>query len=147
MNYSTILAIALAFGSESECGLLSAALEVWSQLLERVCKRTSGEPGVEDFQLVVGRIEEYDAHANSLMGVDDLSFGREAPTLVGDNHAEERTFRERVQNVHITSLAAYLGGSCHYASLASVLGEFRHGDEGISRHAAPTAVRGRRIRL
>jgi hypothetical protein len=56
---------------------------------------TFGEPGVEDFQLVVGWIEKYDAHANSLVGVPNLSFGCEAHVIAGDDHAEQRAVWKR----------------------------------------------------
>jgi ferritin-like protein len=39
------------------------------------------EPIVEDFQLVVDRIEKYDSHPESLVDVDDLSFCCKAPLI------------------------------------------------------------------
>jgi hypothetical protein len=57
-------------------------------VLVRVGERTLCEPGVEDSQLVVGRIEERDAHVNSFVGVNDVSFGCEAPAIARDDHVE-----------------------------------------------------------
>ena len=49
------------------------------QRLRRVGTGTLSEPGAEDVQLVAGRMEKYDAHAHSLVDVNHLSFGCEAP--------------------------------------------------------------------
>jgi hypothetical protein len=87
-------------------------------VLVRVGKRTLCEPGVEDSQLVVGRIEERDAHANSFVGVNDVSFGCEAPVITGDAHVEVGTYREGVQIIHVASLAADFVDSSHYARLS-----------------------------
>jgi len=53
--------------------------------------RTLSKPSVEKFQLVVGGIEEYDAHANSLVGIDDLSLAYKAYVIAGDDYAEKAT--------------------------------------------------------
>jgi hypothetical protein len=109
-------------------------------VLRRVGKRTLGEPGVEDSQLVVGWIEERDAHANSFVGVNDVCFGCEGPVIAGDDHVEVGTCREWVQIIHVASLAADFVDSSHYARLSRGHDDFRHGDEGIPGHRPLSAV-------
>ena len=99
-----------------------------------------GEPGVEDSQLVVGRIAERDTHAHSFVGVNDVSSGCEGPVIAGDDHVEVGTYRKWVQIIYIASLAADLVDSSHHARLSRGLDDFRHGDEGIAGHRALSAV-------
>jgi hypothetical protein len=70
------------------------------------CRWKLGEPGIEDFQLVLWRIEEYNTHANSLVDVKNLSFYHQSTLIAGNAHINQRSFRKNVQDVHVTSFAA-----------------------------------------
>lgn len=105
-----------------------------------VGKRTLGEPGVEDSQFVVDRIEERDAHANSFVGVNDVSFGCEGPVIAGDDHVEVGTYGKWIQSVHVASLATDFVDSSHHARLSRGIHKFSHGDEGIAGYRALSAV-------
>ena len=109
-------------------------------ILKRVGKRMLGEPGVEDCQLIVGRIAERDAHAHSFVGVNDVSFGCEGPLIAGDDHVEVGAYGKWVESVHVASLATDFVDSSHHAGLRGGLDDFCHGDEGIAGYRALRAV-------
>src|ERR1700752_1896036 len=83
------------------------------------------EPGVEYFQLLPGRINKYDPHANSIVYVNDLTIRHESLSITGNDHPKESINGKGVRGVHVTSLAADFCHFCHDAYCARGFDEFR----------------------
>src|ERR1700737_225625 len=103
------------------------------------------EPGVEDLQLVFWRIKKFEAHANSLLDVDNLSLRHESALLVGNAHGEQCSDRKNVQDVHVTSFATNFRDPPRKLRCARRVCELRRCDEGVARCHASLAVRRGRI--
>ena len=52
------------------------------------------EPGIEYLQLILGRIDEYDAHADSVVYVDDVAIRQEALLIAGDDELKGQSWME-----------------------------------------------------
>ena len=90
--------------------------------------------------MVLGRIDEYDSHTDSLVYVDDLPVGHESPLLARDKDPKESVFWKSARGVHVASLTADFSDSSHDAHCARGFDKFRDGEEGISRYRALSAV-------
>jgi hypothetical protein len=107
----------------------------------RVSSSSISEPGVEDFQLFFGRIDEYDAHADPLVYVDHLAIRDEGFVVAGDDDPQRGVHGKRVRGVHVASLAADFRHPSHDTHGAAGFDEFRDGQDGITRYRALRAVR------
>ena len=114
---------------------------VEARLLQRFCSGSIGEPRVENFQLLLDRIYEYDAHAVSLVDVNDLSIRHESLTVAGNDNPEESVYGKGARGVHVTSLAADFRHSSHNAHCARGFDEFRDGENRITPNRALNDVR------
>lgn len=103
-----------------------------------------GEPGIEGFQLVHRRIKEYYAHSYVLLNVEDFSSGEKRSLVAGDAHIEQGSHGERIHNVHVATLAAYLRDPSRKLGGACGVRELRRGDKRIAGYTTPL---GRRRRI
>ena len=99
------------------------------------------EPGLEYLQLIFGRINKYDAHADSVVYVDNLAIRQEGFPIAGDDNLKNSVDRNGARGVHVASLTADLCHSSHDAHCASGFDEFRDGEDGVARYCALNAVR------
>ena len=92
-------------------------------------------------QLFLGRIHKKNAHADSLVHVENLAVRQEIFIIAGDDDRKRAINGKGAWGIYVASLAANLGHSSYDAHVACRFRKFRDGQDGITRYRAFTGIR------
>ena len=107
--------------------------------------RSLGEPFVEDFELIFGRIDEKDAHAAAFDEIDDLAGRHKGVLAAGNAHVELGAHGKDVHGVHVAAFAAdLLDASGDFSGGGEIL-KFGDGDKVVAGYHPPLNTAPRRL--